>query len=99
MTNLLSAVKSAFVYLGFSMADITTEITHLTIDGTSFGQTDISAKILNGRDYVLVKIDELEIKIELNIALGLCTELAEQFKFGLIDLEAQDKEATNERTI
>jgi hypothetical protein len=39
MTTLLSAVKSAFVYLGLSMADITTEITHITIDGTSFGHT------------------------------------------------------------
>lgn len=99
MTTLLSAVKSAFVYLGLSMADITTEITHITIDGTSYGHTEVSAKILAGRDYVLVKIDELEINIELNIALGLCTELAQQFNFGLIDLEAQDKEATSERTI
>lgn len=99
MTTSLSAVKSAFVYLGLSMADITTEITHITIDGTNYGHTHISAKILDDSDYVLVKIDELEIKIEIDIALGLCAELAEQFKFGLIDLEAQDKEVTSERTI
>lgn len=99
MKTSLSAVKSPFVYLGLSMADITTEITHLTIERTNFGHTNVSAKILDDSDYVLVKIDELEIKIEIDIALGLCTELAEQFKFGLSDLEAQDKEATNERTI
>ena len=56
-------------------------------------------RFLLAENYVLVKIDELEINIELNIALGLCTELAQQFNFGLIDLEAQDKEATSERTI
>ena len=97
MTTLLSAVKLLFVYLGLSMADITTEITHLTIERTNFGSTNVSAKILDDSDYVLVKIDELEIKIEIDIALGLCTELAEQFNFGLSDLEAKDKEVASEK--
>ena len=46
-------------------------------------------EIKNKVDFVLAKIDELEIEIELGIALALCTELAEQFKFGLVDLEAE----------
>lgn len=74
------------------MANITTEITHLTIEDSSFGQSSVSVKILDGKDFVLAKIDELEIEIELSIALALCTELAEQFKFGLVDLEAERRE-------
>lgn len=71
------------------MANITTEITHLTIENTGYGHTNVSVKILDGKDFVLAKIDELEIEIELGIALVLCTELAEQFKFGLVDLEVE----------
>lgn len=71
------------------MANITTEITHLTIEDSRFGGTEVSVKILDGKDFVLAKIDELEIEIELGIALALCTELAEQFKFELVDLEAE----------
>ncbi|WP_111857867.1 hypothetical protein [Acinetobacter sp. CFCC 10889] len=69
------------------MAEITTEITHLTIEDTGHGHTSVSVKILDGKDFVLAKIDDLEIEIELSIALALCIELAEQFKFGLVDLE------------
>lgn len=71
------------------MANITTEITHLTIADTRIGNTEVSVKILDGKDFVLAKINELEIEIELCIALALCTGLAEQFKFGLVDLEAE----------
>lgn len=69
------------------MAEITAEITHIRIEDTNMKQPTVSVKILDGQDYVLAKIDDLEIEIELSIALSLCTELAEQFKFGLVDLE------------
>lgn len=71
------------------MANITTEITHLTIEDTGYGHTNVSVTILDGTDFVLAKIDDLEIEIELSIALALCIELAKKFKFGLVDLEAE----------
>ena len=69
------------------MANITTEITHLTIEDTGYGHTDVSVEDVENEDFLLVKIDELEIKIELSIALAICTELATKFNFGLVDLE------------
>ncbi|OTG78503.1 hypothetical protein B9T31_17480 [Acinetobacter sp. ANC 4558] len=69
------------------MANIEAEITHITIDNTSYGHTDVSVSHVKNEDYVLAKIDELEIKIDTNIALALCTELAREFKFGLVDEE------------
>ena len=74
------------------MANITTEITHLTIEDTGYGHTNVSVQDVKNEDFLLVKIDELEIKIELSIALAICTELAEQFKFGLVDLERGEHE-------
>lgn len=74
------------------MANITTEITHLTIENASYGHTNVSVQDVKNEDFLLVKIDELEIKIELSIALAICTELAEQFKFGLVDLEVERNE-------
>lgn len=71
------------------MANIITEITHLIIEDTGYGHTNVSVEDIKNEDFVLIKIDELEIKVELNIALAICTELAEQFKFGLVDLEAE----------
>ena len=70
------------------MANITTEITHLTIEDTGYGHTNVSVQDVKNEDFLLVKIDELEIKVELGIALAICTELAEQFKFGLVDLDS-----------
>ena len=69
------------------MANIEAEITHITIDSTGYGHTDVSASHVEGEDYVLAKIDELEIKIDTSIALALCMELAKEFKFGLVDEE------------
>lgn len=72
------------------MANITTEITQITIEDTGYGHLNVSVEDIEHSDFLLVKIDELELKIDLAIALALCTELAEKFKFGLIDLEATD---------
>ena len=67
MTTSLSAVKSPFVYLGFSMADITTEITHITIDGV--GRTVHSRRFEQAFEHRARKVISAKYGEELGQAL------------------------------
>lgn len=69
------------------MANIEAEINYITIDNDQYSEPSVSVEDVKGEDYILAKIDSLEIKIDTNIAMSMFLEMATVFKFGLIDLE------------
>ena len=69
------------------MATIEAEITEITIEDTGYGHTDVVAELADGGDYINIKIDELTLNIDMNIAMAIIFELAKVLKFELKELE------------